>query len=189
MGNFGITLANKINSQFGDGTAYNSGTPTLINTMLGTEITNYILTNTLVAVTYTGTIPGTPPMPEVGADPGVKVIGTCAPPVGITFDSWLSSLEMNIKTGFMISAGPVVKPITPIPIFNSLPAPLMTFVTQEDIKNAAGDNKEGAYIKVWSRLCDGIVNWITTQLPVPPTYAASIIGTGVATITKISIIN
>ena len=190
MGVFGKLLASKINSQFGDGSQYNESTPTQVNTMLAQEITNYLLTNTLVAVTYVGTIPGTPPVPEAGADPGVMITGSCLPPIGITFDSWVSSLEINLKTGFMISSGPVIKPITPIPIFGLYPAPLSTFVNQGIVKATVGDNPGATtYINVWETICDGIVSWMTTQLPVPPTYAASLVGTGVATITKISVIN
>ncbi len=189
MGLFGKTLAAKINSQFGDGSKYTSGTPTQVNTLLGTEITNYILGNTTISVTYTGTIPGIPPVPETGADPGVLVVGVCAPPVGVTFDSWLASLEVNIKTGFLVSAGPVVKPITPILPFN-FPIPLNTFVNQELVKSTVGDNPgENTYIDVWETICDGIVRWMTTQVPVPPVYPASIVGVGVATIIKISVIN
>ena len=189
MGQFGKILAEKINTKFGDGSLYNIGTPILANALIGIEITDYILKNTSISATYVGTIPGVPPIPEIGEDSKILVTGVCAPPVGITFDTWITSIELNLKTRFLVSAGPVVKPVTPIQPFN-FPIPLNTFVNQELVRNTVGDNPgENTYINVWETICDGIVNWITTQIPVSPTYPASIIGVGVATITEILVKN
>lgn len=182
----GKNISRALYSSLSNPESYNSSTPSIANQIIASQITSYLLTNTKVAVNYSGTIPGTPPVPEILSDSTVSIIGTCSPPIGTSFDSWLGSQETNIKTGFMVSTGSLVKPITSILIFN-FPT-IKTYITQSILKSVHENNHDNPLEPVWTKISEGILNWLGSGiLPTPPTYPANVVGTGIATITKIII--
>lgn len=90
-----------------DGSKYNEGTPSMANAAIANAITSYIINNTTITSVYSGVIAGTPPVTDPIVGDTHSVIGTCAPPSGTDFDSWINSLWSNISSGFFIGAGKV----------------------------------------------------------------------------------
>lgn len=182
----GKNIAGALYSALKDGSSYTSSTPVQANAIIAKEITSYLLSNTKLTATYIGVIPSVPPTPESTTDSQIKIIGTCAPPSGSDFQSWVSSVETNIKAGFMVSAGSQVKPISPILALN-VPTPLSGFLNQGMLKSAHEGNHDSPQEPVWIQVATGILGWLNAGIPSPPTYAASFVGTGTATVIKITV--
>lgn len=68
-------------------------------------IETYLLSNTLVTVSYSGIIPGTPPVPDPIVIDVLKIKGTCAPLNNSSFDSYVKTIESGIVSGFELDMG------------------------------------------------------------------------------------
>lgn len=179
----GRSLASAMNSSFSDGSVYTSATPDAAASVIGQTITTYILQHVRVSASYVGVIPGTPPVPEAGSDSMILPVGTCPPPLGRLWDSWVAALESSISGGFLTGSGPVIHPITPGRPF-ILPVSLKMYISQDSLKSAHTGNLGDPLEAVWIAVAGGICDWITQGPPVVPTYPAGMVGTGVATIIK-----
>lgn len=176
-----LVLAQKISGSLKS--SIKKGTETsLMNTIIANEITSYLISNAKVQVTYAGVIPGTPPVSESTADL-MPVSGKVAP-VG-TFsngDLWLDAIGKNISIGFMTLPN-IVKPISPHISFKIPNTKLSTFIPKPARKSV--HNSQDPCLEFWKMVASGIFQMIGTQISLP--FAASLMGTGVATVTKLII--
>lgn len=87
-------------------------------------IETYLLSNTLVTVSYSGIIPGTPPVPDPIVIDALKIKGTCTPLDNSSFDSYVKTIESGIVSGFELDMG--LAGVTPS-------APTLAFKTGIDL--------------------------------------------------------
>lgn len=141
-----------------DGSKFDKNTPTAANKSIADSISTYLTENVTITISYVGTIPGPPPVPDPVVTDTMGITGTCAPPVGTDFDTWIKSLETNIVSGFLLDKGDIgLSTISPSPAF--LPGLVLS---REDIKSVCENLEEGDNIqeKVWEEICDKIIGWL-----------------------------
>lgn len=168
-----------------DGQSFSGGTASSAMAAVAQAITEYLIANTQVMISYTGIIPGTPPTPDPIVVDTFNIIGTCAPPSpSNSFDEWMMQLQQNIISGFQLApmgnAG-IVFPQMPFL------APGVT-VTQMTLKAAHDVGDDDPQQKIWEIVCDGIIQWIngSAMNPAPGSGSRpSGPSTGMANITRI----
>lgn len=185
---FAQTIISKLNATIGmDGSNYTSGSASTAMTAVAAAITEYLIANTTVSISYTGIVASTPPYPDPIVMDSFKIIGNCAPPSqSDNFDSWIKQIETNIIAGFqlaptgnagvMFAQKPFLKP--------------GIATKQSDLKSAHDVSDESPQKKVWEVVCEGIMNWINNvAMNTAPGVASrpTAPSTGTATITKITI--
>lgn len=145
-----------------DAHSFNEGTATAATAAIAQAITEYLIANTIVTVSYIGTIPGTPTMPDPLVIDTFKIVGVCAPPVvtqGSEFDDWVAQLEANIIAGFMLAPTGTAGLVFPMMPFQSKG---MTIKRDVDLKPAHDPSDENPQQKLWEIICGDIMNWINT---------------------------
>lgn len=181
---FANKIIEKLNNSIGvDGSKYNSNTPTIANIAIAEGVTEYLLSNTTISVSYVGTTTTTPPSPYVTTD-SCKITGSCSPPIGTDFNTWIKSLESNIVAGFFISSGISVIPVTPPPAFI-----LGLIITQLSVRQEHLNNLNSPQLAVWKVICQSILDWLNriVSLPYPATTTVPP-SAGTSTITKITVL-
>lgn len=185
---FAQTIIGKLKAAIStDGLSYTSGSATSAMSAVAQGITEYLIANTTVTISYAGVVAAVPPYPDPVVIDTFKIIGNCAPPSpSDSFDSWIRQIESNIIAGFQLApmgnAGIVFaqKPFLNIGIATS----------QGDLKAIHDVSDKDPQLKVWEIVCGGIMDWIngiamnsipgSASRPTAPS-------TGVASITKITI--
>ena len=158
---------------------YDSTTPAQMNGIIAQEITTYLTANCTVLVSYAGVV-GTTPEATSGPNP---IAGSVAPSSQGDPVTWLDVLGHNIAVGFLTQPG-VVRPLSP---HVSLQVPndrLSTFVPVGASKDT--HDAQDPCLDWWTKVATGIFTMINTQIS--PPYPASLAGTGVATVTKLTLI-
>ena len=185
---FAQSIIAKLKGTIGvSGNDFNAGSASIAMTAVASAITEYIIANTKVTISYTGIVASTYPYPDPIITDTFTVIGTCAPTgPSNSFDDWIRQIEANIIAGFQLApkgnAGIVFaqKPFLSPGIITS----------QANLKATHDVNDNDPQLKVWEVVCDGILNWInaTAMNPAPgPASRPTGPSTGTATITKILI--
>ncbi len=185
---FAQSIISKLKGAIGvSGSNFNSGSASVAMTAVASAITEYIIANTQVTITYTGIISSTPPSPDPVVTDTFTVVGTCAPTgPSNSFDAWIRQIETNIISGFQLApkgnAGIVFaqKPFLSPGIVTS----------QANLKSTHDVNDKDPQLKVWEVVCDGILNWINGLAinPAPgPASRPTGPSTGTAMISKIII--
>lgn len=185
---FAQTIIGKLKSAIStDGLGYTQGSAALAMTAVAQGITEYLIANTTVAITYAGMVAAVPPYPDPIVVDTFKIVGSCAPPSPANnFDSWIKQIESNIIAGFQLapmgSAGVVFaqKPFLNIGIATR----------QDNLKAVHNVLDEDPQLKVWEIVCGGIMDWINSialnSVPAPASRPTAP-STGMASITKITI--
>lgn len=189
---FANKIIEKLDDAIGqDGTVFSSATPALAMQAISDGITEYIIANTKVVISYQGIIPGTPPVTDPLVADTFKVAGMCTPPgASNDFNSWIKQIETNIIAGFTLAASgkagiAFVAPQIP---FTNIVGGILT--TQGLLKSAYAKKPSNPQLSCWEIICDGIINWInTTAMNTTPGAAAhkEVSSAGTGTITKITI--
>lgn len=185
---FAQTIISKLNAAIGtNGGNYTAGSATSAMAAVAAAITEYIVANTTVTISYSGIVASTPPYPDPIVVDSFKIVGNCAPPSpSNNFDSWIKQVETNIIAGFQLApTGNAGVIFAQKPFLN----PGIT-TQQSSLKSVHDVSDESPQQKVWEVICEGIMNWINniTMNSIPgaasrPTAPS----TGIATITKITI--
>ena len=154
---FASSIITKLRNAIGnDGRTFSSGTPAVAMAAFAEAITEYLIENTVVTVTYNGIITATGDPDPVTSDT-FRIVGTCAPPVGVTkFDAWISKLQDNIMNGFTLapvgSAGVV---------FATMPFISKSMVMPQSLLKAVHDPSDtNPQQKIWEIICQAIIDWI-----------------------------
>ena len=141
-----------------DGSKFDKNTPTAANKSIADSISTYLTENVTITISYVGTIPGPPPVPDPVVTDTMGITGTCAPPVGTDFNTWIKSLETNIVAGFFLEKGKAgIATVAPSPAF--LPG---LSLSRDDIKSVYENlgEEDNAQEKVWEEICDKIIKWL-----------------------------
>lgn len=185
---FAQSIIAKLKGAIGvSGSNFNAGSASVAMTAVASAISEYIIANTTVTISYSGIVASTYPYPDPIITDTFKVIGTCAPTgPSNSFDSWIKQIESNIIAGFQLApkgnAGIVFaqKPFLSPGIVTS----------QANLKATHDVSDEDPQLKVWEVVCDGILNWINgIAANRTPGQASRPTGpsTGTAAITQITI--
>ncbi len=185
---FAQSIIAKLKGAIGvSGSEFTAGSAAVAMNAVASAITEYIIANTIVTISYSGIVASTYPYPDPIMTDTFKVIGTCAPTgPSNSFDSWIKQIESNIIAGFQLApkgnAGIVFaqKPFLSPGIVTS----------QANLKATHDVGDTDPQLKVWEVVCDGILNWINGLAANRAPGAASrptAPSTGTATITKITI--
>ena len=160
--------------------SYSSSTPATMGSIFCTELTTYLLANCKLMGSYTGTIPGTPPVPEAAPTDAWTVVGTVAPctPSSAGFDAWMTMIENAIRVGIMTGLG-VSHPITPVPAFPGVS--LATFINQSMLKSIVDGAPNDTSLQCHTTIIQGIFNALMAPGAYVPTVPAGIAGVGVFT--------
>lgn len=155
---FAQAIIGQLNGAIGtDGNSFTTGSASIAMTAVATAMTNYIVANTLVTVTYAGIIPGVPPSPDPLITDVFNIIGTVAP-TGPSdgFDSWIKLIEANIIAGFTLAPMGTAGLVFPtVPFANP---GIMT--TQAQLYAVHDITDASPQLKVWTVVCQGIMDWI-----------------------------
>lgn len=185
---FAQTIIGKLASAIGtSGQDYGPGSASAAMTAVAEGITEYLMTNTEVEVSYSGIIPGTPPSPDPLVKDTFAITGACAP-TGPSdgFDAWIHQIETNIVAGFRLApSGSQGLTFTQTPF---LTPGITTTRAGLTVLHDVGDTDP--QLKVWEEVCQGIMDWLnTTALNATPGAAAhpSAASTGTAAIAKITV--
>lgn len=187
---FAQTIINKLNGAIGtDGLQYNSGSATLAMQAVANGITEYLTQNVKAIISYSGIIPGVPPMADPTVVDTIGIIGQCAPTgPSSSFDAWIRQIEANIIAGFTLvpqggEAGVILV---------AKPFLMIGIATTQSMLTAAHDvGDENPQKKIWEIVCGGIMDWINTTAmgaPVPSAATHPVASsTGMGMITKLII--
>ncbi len=186
---FAQTIIGKLNAAIGmDGSSYTENSVTSAMAAVAQGITEYLIANTTVYVSYAGIIPSVPsPIPDPVVADTFKIVGACAP-TGPSdhFDNWIKQIEANIITGFQLVPAGTAGLVFPTKPFLNIGIVTM----QGNLKSAHNINDESPQQKVWEVVCGGIMDWINTIALNSVPGAASrptAPSAGTASITKITI--
>lgn len=185
---FAQTIISKLKAAIGtDGSSYSSGSASSAMAAVANGITEYLIANTTVTITYQGMIPGTPPTKDPVTTDSFKITGTCAPTgPSNSFDTWIKQIETNIIAGFALAT--LGKAGVTFPQKPFLSSGITT--TQSLLKANHNVSDENPQQKIWEIVCGGIMDWINgpamNTTPGSATHQSAG-STGTASITKISI--
>lgn len=185
---FAQAIIAKLKGSIGtDGLSYNNGSATSAMAAVAAGITEYIIANTTVMISYSGIMTTYPfPVDPVVTD-SFKIIGSCAPPGPSNgFDSWIKQIETNIIAGFQLA--PTGNAGVSFPTKPFLNPGIST--VQANLKSTHDVGDKDPQQKVWEVVCGGIMDWINgiakNALPGAASRATGP-STGTASITKITI--
>lgn len=185
---FASTIISKLDSSIGkDGSSYTEGSVTSAMKAVAEGITDYLIANTEVKISYTGIIASTPPVPDPVVSDTFKITGKCAPTgASDSFDSWIKQIESNIIAGFMLD-----KQGTNGVVFATKPFMISGISLTQSVLKAAHDiQDEEPQHKVWEIVCGGIMDWLNgaAMNTIPGTATRpSANSAGTASIVKITV--
>lgn len=185
---FAQTIIAKLAASIGkDGSNWGASHATTAMTAVAQGITEYLIANTTVMITYAGIVSATIPYPDPVVTDTFKIVGSCAPTgPSNSFDSWIKQIEANIIAGFQLAPlGNAGISFVQKPFLNPGIA-----TTQAMLKSTHDINDKDPQQKVWEVVCGGIMDWINTlAMNVTPGFAARATApsSGTASITKITI--
>ena len=154
---FASSVITKLRGAIGnDGRNFNSGTPAVAMAAFAEAITEYLIANTTITVTYSGTITATGDPDPITSDT-FRIVGVCAPPVSaVDFGDWISKLQDNIMNGFILApigtAGIVFEAVPFISKSMDMP--------QSRLKAAHNPSDTDPQQKIWEIICQAIIDWI-----------------------------
>lgn len=185
---FAQTIISKLKAAIStDGGGYSSGTASAAMAAVANGITEYLIANTEVTISYAGVIPSIPPANDPITSDTFKIVGACAPTgPSNSFDAWIKQIEANIIAGFSLApAGNAGVVFTQKPFLST------GITTVQSMLKANHDvSDKDPQQKIWEIVCGGIMDWIngvamnTTPGQATHTPPGS---AGPAAITKISI--
>lgn len=185
---FAQTIISKLKSSIGtSGKDYSTGSATTAMSAVAAGITEYLIANTTVTITYSGIVASAYPYPDPIVTDTFKIVGTCAPTgPSNSFDSWIKLIETNIIAGFQLAPSGNAGIVFPQKPFLS---PGIS-TTQSNLKATHDVGDEDPQQKVQEVVCGGIMDWINGIAKNSVPGAASrptAPSTGTASITKITI--
>lgn len=153
-----------------DGSAYTIDTPDKAQIAIAEAITEYLIANTVITISYSGTL-----TTGTGADPittdTMKITGTCAK-IGKPSDfiAWVNKIQSVIASSFSVVSPGVNGVITTFLPFNSTINALQ--ISQNDLNNAYQSNKSAPLQAVWEFICGKILDWLNSSTGKNPTATA-----------------
>ena len=165
---FADLIISEMKSAIGqNGENFTKDTPNIANKTIAKAITTYLLNNTTVSVSYSGIIPGTPPVPDPTVTDVLRITGECkVPGVSDNFDSWVSEIGSNIQNGFFLENGLAgVTTTSPNSILCFDGTPLS--IKRDEIKSIHEGNFNDPQKAVWEFICERIITWLSNISGIP----------------------
>lgn len=173
----------------GDGSKYSSNTATLAQSAIADAITEYLVANTTVTISYGGVL--TSGGADVIASDTMKITGSCQlKSVPTQFDSWVATLQSAIASAFVVQPPSTQGVVTAFSPFSSVTGALQ--ISQSKLKAAHKANTTNPALSVWSEVCGAILDWLNSTAglnlnAVAITATRSGISSGTATLLSIKV--
>lgn len=187
---FASLIITKLKEAVGkDGSAYSTNTATLAQSAIAEAITEYLLANTTITISYEGVL--TSGGADVIASDTMKIAGSCKlTSVPTQFDSWVSVLQSAIASAFVVQPPSTQGVVTAFPPFSSITGALQ--ISQSKLKKVHEVNASNPALSVWSEVCNAILDWLNSDAGLNPnaveiTATRSGISSGTATLLSISV--
>lgn len=172
-----------------DSSQYTNATSTLAQSAIATAITQYLIANTTITISYNGVL--TNGGADVIASDTMKIAGTCATlSIPSDFNSWVAALQSSIASSFVVTPPSTQGVITTFQPFNSAVGALQ--ISQSDLKTAHNNNIKAPALSVWEVICGKILDWLNSSSGKNPAATAITatrtgVSSGTATLVSISV--
>lgn len=187
---FASLVLTKLKASVGDdGSKYSDNTATLAQSAIAAAITEYLVANTTITISYDGVL--TSGGADVIASDTMKIAGSCQlTSVPTQFDSWVATLQSAIASAFVTQPPSTQGVVTAFPPFSSITGALQ--IPQSKLKAAHEANAKAPALSVWSEVCGAILDWLNSAAGLNPNAVAitatrSGISSGTATLLSISV--
>lgn len=187
---FASLVLTKLKASVGDdGSKYSNNTATLAQSAISAAITEYLVANTTITISYDGVL--TSGGADVIASDTMKIAGSCqltsAP---AQFDSWVTMLQIAIASAFVVQPPSTHGVVTTFQPFSSIAGALQ--IPQSKLKSAHETNINAPALSVWSEICGAILDWLNSSAGINPNAVAitatrSGISSGTATLLSINV--
>lgn len=187
---FANLITTKLKAAVGtDGSKYSSGTTGMAQSAIAEAITEYLVANTTIMISYNGvTASGSA---DVIASDTMKIVGACTLATAPTnFAAWVATIQSSIASAFTVQSPSTQGVVTTFQPFSSVAGALQ--ISQSNLKSIHESNSKSPMLPVWSTICDSILNWLnstaglnTTAISVPATRSG--VSSGTATLLSISV--
>lgn len=188
---FANLITNKLKAAVGiDGSKYSSGTAAIAQSAIAEAITEYLVANTTIMISYNGvTASGSA---DVIASDTMKIIGACTLATAPTnFAAWVATIQSSIASAFTVQSPSTQGVITTFQPFSGVAGALQ--ISQSNLKSTHESNSKSPMLPVWGAVCGSILNWLnsaaglnTTVISVPATRSG--VSSGTATLLSISVV-
>lgn len=178
---FASLIINKLRTAIGeDGSLYTDQTPMKAQAVIAEAITEYLIANTTINISYAGVLTS-----GTGADSVIedtmKITGTCDT-IGkpSDFQSWVNKLQSVIASSFsVVSPGVNGVEVTFMP-FNPTTNALQ--ISQKDLNDTYQNFASYPLQAVWEFICGQIIDWLnSTEGKNPTAVSLPATRTGVST--------
>lgn len=144
--------------------ALGSSITTVMGTAICLGITEYLITNTLVAVGYSGVIPGSPPTTDPVVADTIPILGSLTSGIDKqdTRDEWFDQIGDLIRDTFSMSVGLLgVTPTATTYPFNTIA--LHNYISSSDLLDPpveeGSEEENDIRLATWEVICQGIIDW------------------------------
>lgn len=174
-----------------NGATYTADTPINAQRAIAEAITEYLIANTTINISYTGMLINGGANDPILSDT-MKITGKCAE-IGKPSDfiSWVNKIQSVIASSFTVfSPGQNGVSVSFKP-FN--PSQGALIIQQAELATASQNNQQRPSQAAWEVICGKIIDWLTSEAgknPQAKTLSATRpgISTGTATLTSITIL-
>lgn len=173
-----------------NGATYTADTPIKAQEAIAEAITEYLVANTAINVSYTGILTNGDTTDPIKLDT-IKITGKCAE-MGRPSDfmSWVNKIQSVIASSFMVLSPGQNGVTVSFKPFN--PSHGALIIQQEELAIASQNNQQRPSQAVWEVICGKIIDWLTSEIGKNPqakelSAARPGISTGTAALTSITI--
>lgn len=168
---FANLIVTKLNGALGwNGSAYSSDTPKQAQTAIAEAITEYLIANTTITISYNGVL-NTGSGADVIASDTMKITGSCSlVSTPSSFEGWVATLQSAIASAFTVLSPSTQGVIVTFQPFNGIAGALQ--IPQTNLKVAHEGNPKSPALAVWTVICGGILDWLNSSLGKSPTATA-----------------
>lgn len=188
---FASTIVDKLRASVGsDGSMYSQNTATLAQSAISEAITEYLIANTTINISYDGVL--TSGGADVILSDTMKIAGKCVlSTVPSQYDAWIETLQSSIASAFMVQSPSTQGVVTEFLPFNNQVGALK--IPQSNLKSAHSSNLNNPALAVWTELCGGIMDWLNSETGKNASAMSVVasrtgISTGTANLLSISIV-
>lgn len=170
----------------GDGSKYSAVTSSLAQSAIAEAITEYLIANTTVNISYNGVL--TSGGTDVIASDTMKIGGTCTPATVSDFTSWTAALQSSISSAFVVVPPSTQGVAVSFQPFNNVTGALQ--IPQAELTAAHNANPQSPTLAVWEVICGKILEWLNSSAgknPSATAIAATRSGVSSGTATLLSI--
>lgn len=188
---FASLIISKLKSAIGtDGATYTSDTPDKAQKAIANAITEYLVTNTSVKISYNGILTSGTGADNVTEDT-MKILGECST-IGKPSDfiAWVNKIQSVIASSFFVVSPSEKGIVVNFKPFN--PTANALTIQQSKLLSVYQNNTESPTQAVWEAICGKILDWLNsgsgknpTAISLPATRTG--VSSGTASLVSISV--